>query len=1233
MRSGVFIFRHSDMSDTRGTPSRYLAELSRRVLVYDGAMGTNIQRYDLTPEDFGGKSLEGCNDHLVLTRPDVIQAIHESFLAVGCDVVETCTFQSTPRRLEEWGIGEKMHELNVQAARLARAACDKYATPERPRFVAGSIGPTGMLPSSDDPALSAIGFDELSENYYQQAKALVEGGVDVLLVETAQDILEVKAAIAGFERLFAELGRRVAVQAQVTLDTSGRMLLGTDIASAMTTLESIGVDVIGLNCSTGPEHMREPVRWLTEHSSRPISVIPNAGLPINTGVGEAVYPLEPAPMAQMLGEFVKEFGVRIVGGCCGTRPEHLKAIVEAVGERSRPGARADARAGALGSGLVPRDVPAAEASDSSVAESRERKAESRPRVARVSSAMRAITLHQDPPPLLVGERVNSQGSRKVKRLLLSDDYEGILEVAREQVESGAHVLDVCVALTERQDEAAQMSRIVKLLSMSVETPIMIDSTEASVIEEALEHIPGRAIINSINMENGRERIDKVVPLAKTHGAALVALTIDPEGMAKTRQRKLEVARKIHDIVVGEYGLRPEDLLFDTLTFTLATGDAEWIDSAVETIEGIRLVKRELPGVLTILGVSNVSFGLAPDARAVLTSVFLHHCVEAGLDAAIVNPAHTRPYFEIPPEQRALADDLVLNRRPDALQRFIEAFDGKGDSGAATPEKEDPTAGLSPDERVHWMVLHRKKEGIEAALDVAGVRENPIRVLNDVLLPAMKEVGDKFGAGELILPFVLQSAEVMKRAVKHLEGFLERTEGYTKGKVVLATVYGDVHDIGKSLVNTILSNNGYTVYDLGKQVPVNTIIEKAQEVGADAIGLSALLVSTSKQMPLCVQELDRRGMKIPVMIGGAAINRRFGRRALFVDGERPYEAGVFYCKDAFEGLETMDALQDAERHRALVVRNLEEARNDVFLRTQVGKDIAAGDDAGRRSDVAADAPVPAPPFWGTRVARDIPLDEVFELLDLDELYRLQWGGRGSGEPYERAVREEFEPARRRLQEEAKAQGWLKPQAIYGYFPVQSSGNDLIVHDPAAYGADGGSLREIARFHFPRQQGRERLCLADYFRSVESGDVDVAAFQVVTVGDEASRRFDQLQQAGEYAEAFYVHGLAVESAEAVAQWMHRRVRRELGIPDERGKRYSWGYGACPDLEDHAQLFRILPAREALGMDLTSAFQLLPEQSTAAIVIHHPEAKYYAVRGEGAGSSGEAAGLGSPSPAAAG
>jgi 5-methyltetrahydrofolate--homocysteine methyltransferase len=1060
-----------------------------------------------------------------------------------------------------------------------------------------------MLPSSSDPALGNITFEELAQNFHDQAQYLIEGGVDLLLIETSQDILEVKAAVAGIERVFAEIGRRIPLQAQVTLDVSGRMLLGTDIASAMTTLEALGVDVIGLNCSTGPEHMREPVRYLSENATLPLSVIPNAGLPINTGVGEAVYPLEPEPMAEALAEFVQDFGVRIVGGCCGTTPAHLEAVVKAVHAVEAK------RGGTVG--------PRAEVAPN-VPRSKHHK------IPRVSSAMRAITLHQDPPPLLVGERVNAQGSRKMKRLLLADDYEGILEIARDQVDSGAHVLDICVALTERADEAEQMSKVVKLLSMSVETPLVIDSTEPNVIEAALEHIPGRGIVNSINMENGRKRIEAVVPLVKKHGAAVVALTIDEAGMAKTRERKLEVAKAIYTIVVDEYGLAPEDIIYDCLTFTLATGDAEWIDSAHETIEGIRLIKRELPGVSTILGVSNVSFGLTTEARAVLNSVFLHHCVAAGLDAAIVNPAHITPYAEISEAERDFANDLVFNSRPDALQRFIEHFSEGRDADAGArrdAEKADPTDSMTPDQAIHWMILHRKKENIEDRLDLAGVRENPVRVLNEVLLPAMKEVGDKFGAGELILPFVLQSAEVMKKAVKHLEQFLEKAEGYTKGKVVLATVYGDVHDIGKSLVNTILSNNGYTVFDLGKQVPVNTILEKAAEVGADAIGLSALLVSTSKQMPLAVKELDKRGMHIPVMIGGAAINRRFGRRALFVEDEREYDAGVFYCKDAFEGLETMDKLQDTSVREDFIAKNLEQARADVFLKTAVGKDISYGEEGGERSDVTANNRVPSPPFWGTRVLRDIPIDEVFALLDLDELYRLQWGARGSGEKYKKTIEEEFEPTLERLRKDAVTNGWIKPEAVYGYFPAQSSGNDVIIYDPAAYASDGGSLREIARFHFPRMVGRERLCLADYIRSTESGDVDVVPVQVVTVGQEATRHFETLQGANEYTEAFYSHGLSVETAEAVAEWMHRRIKAELGIEGAHkfegeattgGKRYSWGYGACPDLDDHAVVFKLLPAKEALGMDFTESFQLLPEQSTAAIIIHHPEARYYAVRG---------------------
>ncbi|HEX9108858.1 MAG TPA: homocysteine S-methyltransferase family protein, partial [Longimicrobiales bacterium] len=810
--------------------SRYLALLRERILVFDGAMGTNLQVQNLTAEDFGGPALEGCNDHLVLSRPEAVERVHASFLEVGVDVIETDSFRSNRLTMREYGLQDRILELNRAAAGLARALADRYATPERPRFVAGSIGPSGYLPSTSDPTLGAITYEELAEVFAEQAQGLVEGGADLLLIETSQDILEVKAQIAGIRRYFKRSGRSVPIQAQVTLDTSGRMLLGTDISAAMVILESLRVDAIGLNCSTGPEHMRQPVRWLCENSRLPISVIPNAGIPHNDG-GVACYPLTPRELADAHDEFTAKFGVSIVGGCCGTTPEHLQLVVERVWGR-KP---------------LRREVP---------------------RVARVASAMTATTMQQDPPPALIGERVNAQGSRAVKRLLLSDDYDGILSVARSQVEGGAHLLDVCVALTERQDEAEQMRRLVKLLAQGVEAPLQIDSTEYDVVEVALKQYPGRAIINSINLENGRKRIDAVLPHAVEHGAAVVALTIDEEGMAKTAARKLEIARRIHDIAVGEYGLDAEDLVFDDLTFTLATGDAEFRRSAIETIEGIRAIRRELPGVLTSLGVSNVSFGLAKHARAVLNSVFLHHCVQAGLDMAIVNPAHITPYAEIPADQRELADALIFDEAEDALARFIAFYE------ANTVEEEaaaDPTADMTPDQAVHWKILHRKKEGIEELVDAAIARRRELGVpdgaapplspndaavytLNQVLLPAMKEVGDKFGAGELILPFVLQSAEVMKKAVARLETYLDKKEGQTKGTVVLATVYGDVHDIGKSLVNTILSNNGYTVHDLGKQVPIDTILEKATQYNADAIGLSALLVSTSRQMPLCVQEL-------------------------------------------------------------------------------------------------------------------------------------------------------------------------------------------------------------------------------------------------------------------------------------------------------------------------------------------------------------------------------------------
>jgi 5-methyltetrahydrofolate--homocysteine methyltransferase len=1148
----------------------YLEAVASGVVLFDGAMGTSIQQQPLTAADFGGDGLEGCNDHLVLTRPDIIRQIHDSFLEVGCDVISTCTFQATPRRLAEWGLAHLAPEINTTAARLARAACDDHAAAGRRPFVAGSMGPTGMLPSSSDPQLSKVTFGELREAYYEQAKALLAGGVDLLLLETMQDMLELKAAIAGIDQIFRETGVRVPVQAQVTLDATGRMLLGSDVTAALAVLEALPVDVIGLNCSTGPEQMREPLRYLAEHATRPISVMPNAGLPVQGDDGETVYPLAPAALAATLAQFVGELGIRVVGGCCGTTPAHLAAVRDAVrGARPAP--------------LAPERLPV------------------------VASGMRAVSLRQHPAPLFVGERINAQGSRRAKRLLLADDYDGLVEIAREQMDAGAHVLDVCVAVSERGDEAEQMVATVRHLAMAVDAPLVIDSTDPAVIARALEHVPGRAIVNSINMENGRTRIDEVLPLVRLHGAAVTALTIDEEGMARTCERKLAVARRIHDIAVHEYGIAPDALIIDPLTFTLATGNPEWAESARETIEAVRAIKAALPGVHTMLGVSNVSFGLGRDARGVLNSVFLYHCVEAGLDVAIVNPADVRPYAEIPPAMRVLADDLVLNRTSDALPRFIAAFDTSATSEmtAGSPAL-DPTAGLSPEQKVHWMVLHRRKEGIEEALEACGVRERPVAILNEVLLPAMKEVGDRFGAGELILPFVLQSAEVMKRAVRHLEGYLERADGYTKGRVVLATMFGDVHDIGKSLVGTILSNNGYTVHDLGKQVPVNTIVEKAIELDAHAIGLSSLLVSTAKQIPLCVQELDKRGLQIPVLIGGAALNRRFGRRALFVEGERAYPAGVFYCKDAFEGLETVNALQTAETRAPLIARNADEARSDVFLHHERPQGSSAP--AARRSSVRADNEVPHPPFYGPRVLSAIPLDEVLALIDRKDLFRLQWGARGSGERYQRTVERDFEPMLSRLTDEAREEGWLTPQAVYGYFAARASGNDLLVWKTPG---DVPRAAPDARFPFPRQPGHDRLCLADYFRETSGGAIDVAAFQVVTVGHGATRRIDQLNADGEYALAYFTHGLAVVTAEATAEWVHRRIRTELGLPAGQGKRYSWGYGACPDLAGHFTLFELLPAAEALDMRLTSAGQLIPEESTAALVVHHPDARYYSMR----------------------
>ncbi len=1151
----------------------FLAATRERVVVFDGGMGATLEQFDLSLED--DYRLPGrCHEALVLNRPDVIEGVHSSMLEAGAEVLETDTFQASRLKLSEWGLEDHTEEINLKAAQIARKAAGEE------RFVAGSIGPTGFLPASDDPTLGQIRFSELVEVFEEQARGLIQGGVDLIIIETAQDILEVKAAMFGARQAFKELGRAVPIQTSVSLlPQGGKMLLGTDISSVLTTLEALGADVIGLNCSTGPEDMRDAIRFLGEFSSKPLHCIPNAGIPHQGPNGETIFPEEPEPLAGTLGEFVERYGVGIVGGCCGTTPTHIEVLAERV------------------RGRTPGERPAR-------------------RPIHVSSMIAATPLVQDPRPTLVGERVNSQGSRKAKELLLADDYDGLLTVAEDQVNGGAHVLDVCVALTERQDEDEQMRQVVKRISLSQPAPIQVDSTEPEVIETALEQIPGRAIVNSINLEAGRDKLDRVVPLAEAHGAALIALTIDEQGMAKTAERKVEVAKRITDLCCSEHGLDPEALIFDCLTFTLTTGDEEWRPSAIETIEGIRRVKAEIPGVKTSLGVSNVSFGVGLPARSVLNSVFLHHCVEAGLDLAMVNPNHITPYPEIPEEERQLADDLVFNRRDDALERFIAHFESKGPEEAA--EQGDPTEGMEPEEALHFHILRRKKEGVEGWIDRSVEKIGAVPTLNDVLLPAMKEVGDKFGAGELILPFVLQSAEVMKRAVAQLEQYLDKIEGYTKGTVVLATVFGDVHDIGKSLVNTILTNNGYSVVDLGKQVPISTVLDAAVEHDATAIGLSALLVSTSKQMPACVQELHERELQFPVLVGGAAINRNFGLRILYPRGaesDEIYEPGVFYCKDAFEGLAKMDQLIEPDRRGVLVRDTREAARKLREKPLEDTSDLPPLDDASSRSAAALDVSIPEPPFWGVREI-DVDLDDVYRHLDTHVLFKLHWGGRGvKGEEWQRLLRDDFQPRLERMWREAfdgspGRPAYLHPRALLGYFPCNSDGNELIVWDPESDASNPSTRRELERLVFPRQPKHDRICLADFYRPLDSGEVDVVALQAVTSGDEVTQLMAQLERDGEFAEQLFVHGLGVQTAEGLAEWLHGRVRSELGIASTQGRRYSWGYPACPEQSEHEKVFRLLDA-PAIGLRLSGGYAVEPEQSTLAIVAHHPQAVYFGMK----------------------
>ncbi len=838
----------------------YLEAIHRGWVIFDGAMGTELQKLNLPADAFGGSAWQGLGEALVLHSPDVIEQVHHSYLAVGAQVIETATFRANRVALHEFGLASRLYEINLRAAQIARRAADRFAAETGlPRFVAGSMGPTGQLPSLDDPELSRLSFAELSTVYAEQAEALIAGGVDLLLLETHQDLLEVKAAIQGLTRAIAQAGRPVALQVQVTLDHTGRMLTGPDIEAVVATLSALPVDVIGINCSTGPEEMRESVRRLVALSPRPVSVLPNAGMPCNED-GCTLYKLGPEDFARTLAEFV-QMGVRIVGGCCGTGPAHIAALVAAVSSLPLP------------------PTPQWSAQP----------------IPYLASNLSAMNLHQEPRPLLIGERINTQGSKQAREIILAERYDAVTGLAEQQVASGAHVLDVCVALTERADEAETMRKVVKRLSLSAPLPLAFDTTVPEVMQAALETYPGRAILNSVHLEGGEVRARRILELAKTFGAAVIALTIDEQGMARTVERKLEVARRLYHLAVDEIGLPPHALIFDPLTFTLATGDPASADAAHETLRAIPAIKQALPGVLTNLGVSNVSYGLKPPARRVLNSVFLYHAVEAGLDVAIVNPAQITPYADLPAEVRTLADDLIFNRRPDALPRFIAWFAGQDEAAAGPVE-----AAADPRQQLYAAILRRRREGVEALVEACLQEMSALEILNGVLLPAMKEVGDRFGAGELILPFVLQAAEVMRAAVTHLEPYLPRQAGSSKGTLVLATVFGDVHDIGKNLVKTILVNNGYTVYDLGKQVPVHAIVDKAVEVQADAIGLSALLVATSAQMRLCVEELRRRGLTLPVLVGGAAINPSFAQRI-----GADYAGGVYYCKDAFDALHVLE----------------------------------------------------------------------------------------------------------------------------------------------------------------------------------------------------------------------------------------------------------------------------------------------------------------------------------------
>jgi 5-methyltetrahydrofolate--homocysteine methyltransferase len=1168
--------------------STYLDAINERVIIFDGAFGTGVQEKHLTADDFGGPALEGCNEMLVLTRPDVIAELHASYLDVGVDVLETCTFGAFGPPLNEYGIADKAHEINVEAARIAKAVAADYSTDGRPRFVAGSMGP-----GTKSPTLEQIGFADLRDFYEVQARGLIEGGSDLLIMETHFDLLSIKASVLAARRAMQALGRQVPLQVQVTMETTGRMLLGTEIAAAYAAIEALGPDVVGINCATGPAEMGEHLRYLSSHATMPISCVPNAGMP-SVVDGHMHYDLTPEQLAEHHHHHIADLGVGVVGGCCGTTPAHLKAVVDRC------------------AGL----------------EVARRTIESEPGATSIYSL---VPFHQDTSFLIIGERTNANGSKKFREAMLDADWDTCVQMAKDQVKEGAHVLDVCVDYVGR-DGTADMIEVASRFGTQSSVPLVLDSTEPPVLEAGLQRLGGRAILNSANLEDGEapgSRLDRVFTLARDYGAAVICLLIDEEGQARDVEWKMRVAHRIHDLAVERYGLRPSDLLFDTLTFPLSTGDEDLRKDAMYTMEAIRRIKAELPGVHTVLGLSNVSFGLKPAARHVLNSVFLHECVEAGLDSAIVHAARIMPLNKIPQEQLDVCLDLIYDRRDEAtgydpLQSLLEIF---ADVQAAEVVIED-RSGWPVDQRLSQRIIDGERDGLIAELDEAlGEGYTPLGIINDVLLAGMKVVGELFGSGQMQLPFVLQSAETMKSAVAYLEPMMEKSDAGGKGRIVLATVKGDVHDIGKNLVDIILTNNGYEVHNLGIKVGISEMIDKAAEIGADAIGMSGLLVKSTLIMRDNLEELNARALSnaTPVLLGGAALTRSYVERDL----REVYEGRLFYGKDAFEGLHVMDRLGEIRRGGdddpdwgRVPSESTVPARvgsRDAGDTDRVDVDIPA-----RSPDVETDNPVFVPPFLGSKVVKGIPVDDIAAYLNETALFRNQWQFRpeetaGGTKETDEEFKARIRPTLRSRLAEAKADDILVPQVVYGYFAANGDGNDVVIWK------DDDRSAEWMRFSFPRQTKAPFLSIADFFRPVASGDVDYAAFHIVTMGARISEVTKALFDADQYQDYLLVHGLGVEMAEALAEYWHHRIRDEWGFVDEdgptvaglfrqqyRGGRYSWGYPACPDLEDNEKVADLLDAGR-LGIEVSeeTGFQFQPEQTTSAIICHHPKAKYFVAR----------------------